>query len=1039
MMRKPLLAAILCALIAVFPAWAQTYKDSGGTIVPGVVPIPATVGGTASLAVTSSSGTVAIPASNTTYPSINLTNSGTTALYYALGASATTSSAYLAAGASVCIAAGSATTVAAITASSTTTLQITQTNSCLVGLNGGGGGGGGASSISPTTAVTGIPSGDFLFNNSGFVGGSASSSSIAFPQATTGGVSGGIPYFSSTTQLSASALLASGSLMTGGGAATAPSTFTLGGDCTFSVPNITCTETGGVAFGALATLTPGTGVATALGDGVNTNGGPLTGSTAGVAAGAVVLGAGSATAPTGLADVAVGSVLASGGTATNPAYSKTPQLGASGTLGSVAFGNATSGLLTLEPATGALGTITEFLPIAGGDTLAAIAATQTLTNKSIAGSEINSGTVPIAQIPTGTSSTTVPLGGVITAGGPTGSATVTPVITYNAAGQLTAVTTATIAPPYTALPALSANQVLGALTATTPSGQSVPSCSAANDALNWTSGTGFGCVTISGGGGVSSVGFTGGLISVATPTTTPAFTVAGTSGGIPYFSSATTWATSAALAANAIVIGGGAATAPSTTTTGTGVVTAIGDAVNTNGGLQTGTTASVAAGAIELGAGSGTAATGLADVATGSLLASGGVGSNPAYSTTPQLGASGTLGSLAFGNATSGLLTIEPQTGALGTVTVSIPAATDTLVNLAGTQTLSNKTLASPTVTTAFTATGLVTNADLANPATTVNGTTCTLGSTCTVTTATVATNAQTGTTYAPLSSDVGKLLTFTNAASIAVTLTDSNFSAGNFFNAIVLPSSVGPATFTPSSGTITCNNATGASCTLAPGSPGGTFVYDGTNWAVGGTGSLVTPPLPSTGNDTQLYPLWTGITPTVGSIAPTQNVAHCAPFVINQPMHLDQLLMDVTTLGTGPIAVALYTDAIDATKKVHQPQTLESSSSLSFIVTTATTVSVSLGSAGTGIPIPAGMNWVCTNDATATDAVRYELYPINSTVISSLIGSATAANVLSGTQVSALGISETSGTWPSFVGSTFSDQTAGQTIMMAYRVASAP
>ena len=86
-------------------------------------------------------------------------------------------------------------------------------------------------------------------------------------------------------------------------------------------------------------------------------------------------------------------------------------------------------------------------------------------------------------------------------------------------------------------------------------------------------------------GTVTSVAqsFTGGLISVGgTPITTSgtlALTVAGTSGGIPYFSSATTWATSAALAANALVIGGGAGVAPSTITTGTGVVTALG--VNT--------------------------------------------------------------------------------------------------------------------------------------------------------------------------------------------------------------------------------------------------------------------------------------------------------------------------------------------------------------------------------------------------------------------------------------------------------------------------
>ena len=87
------------------------------------------------------------------------------------------------------------------------------------------------------------------------------------------------------------------------------------------------------------------------------------------------------------------------------------------------------------------------------------------------------------------------------------------------------------------------------------------------------------------GGTVTSVGFTGGVVSVATPTTTPAFTVAGTSGGIPYFSSATTWATSAALAANALVVGGGAAVAPSTVTTGTNVLTALGVNVGTAGAV----------------------------------------------------------------------------------------------------------------------------------------------------------------------------------------------------------------------------------------------------------------------------------------------------------------------------------------------------------------------------------------------------------------------------------------------------------------------
>ena len=86
-------------------------------------------------------------------------------------------------------------------------------------------------------------------------------------------------------------------------------------------------------------------------------------------------------------------------------------------------------------------------------------------------------------------------------------------------------------------------------------------------------------------GTVTSVAqsFTGGIVSVAgSPITTSgtlALTVAGTSGGIPYFSSASTWATSAALTASALMVGGGAGAAPSTVTTGTGVVTALG--VNT--------------------------------------------------------------------------------------------------------------------------------------------------------------------------------------------------------------------------------------------------------------------------------------------------------------------------------------------------------------------------------------------------------------------------------------------------------------------------
>lgn len=81
----------------------------------------------------------------------------------------------------------------------------------------------------------------------------------------------------------------------------------------------------------------------------------------------------------------------------------------------------------------------------------------------------------------------------------------------------------------------------------------------------------FTCGTSGGaGGGVTSVAqtFTGGLISVAgSPITTSgtlALTVAGTSGGVPYFSSSSAWASSAALGSLQLVYGGGAGAAPAT-------------------------------------------------------------------------------------------------------------------------------------------------------------------------------------------------------------------------------------------------------------------------------------------------------------------------------------------------------------------------------------------------------------------------------------------------------------------------------------------
>lgn len=179
-----------------------------------------------------------------------------------------------------------------------------------------------------------------------------------------------------------------------------------------------------------------------------------------------------------------------------------------------------------------------------------------------------------------------------------------------------------------------------------------------------------------GPGTVTSVGWTGGIVSVANPTTTPEFTIVGTSGGVPYFSNGTTWASSAALASNALVVGGGAGAAPATVTTGTGVVTALG--VNTG-----------SAGAFVVNGGAlGTPSSGTVTNLTGtaSININGTVGA-----TTPTTGSFTTVtttggintrvaviadGTSITMNADTTDLATQANTQAVGTLTVNAPTGT---------------------------------------------------------------------------------------------------------------------------------------------------------------------------------------------------------------------------------------------------------------------------------------------------------------------------------------------------------------------------
>lgn len=144
-----------------------------------------------------------------------------------------------------------------------------------------------------------------------------------------------------------------------------------------------------------------------------------------------------------------------------------------------------------------------------------------------------------------------------------------------------------------------------------------------------------------------------------------------TSGGIPYFSSTTVMASSALLAANALMIGGGAGTAPSTTATGTGVLTALGVNVGSAGAVVTFNGA--------LGTPSSGTVTNL--TGTASININGTVGA-----TTPTTGAftttvvstSETTPLVIGGTAASATLTLESTSGAGTTDAIKFKTASQT-------------------------------------------------------------------------------------------------------------------------------------------------------------------------------------------------------------------------------------------------------------------------------------------------------------------------------------------------------------------------
>ena len=239
-----------------------------------------------------------------------------------------------------------------------------------------------------------------------------------------------------------------------------------------------------------ATLTAGTGVTITNGHGTITISAPDTGTVTSVTASSPLASSGGATPNLSLTGTVA---IANGGTA----GTATPTAGAVPYGTGTAYGFSAAGTTGQVLTSAGAGTPTWTTPTTG--TVTSVTASSPIASSGGATPNLSLGTVPIAN--GGTNSTATPTAGAIVYGTGTAQA-------YTAAGTT--------------------GQVLTSATAGTPT---------------WTTPT---------TGTVTNVAqtFTGGIISVAgspiTSSGTLALTVAGTSGGVPYFSSGSAWASTAA-------------------------------------------------------------------------------------------------------------------------------------------------------------------------------------------------------------------------------------------------------------------------------------------------------------------------------------------------------------------------------------------------------------------------------------------------------------------------------------------------------------
>lgn len=326
-----------------------------------------------------------------------------------------------------------------------------------------------------------------------------------------------------------------------------------------------------------------------------------------------------------------------------PIATVAPILGIPGTsVGSVGFGNLTSGTVTIQPVTGALGSSVLSLP----------AITDTLAGKALA----NGGT---------NASLTASNGGIVWS-----NATQFQILAGTATARQMLQSGATATPAWSTAtwPATTTiNRILFSSAANV-----VGEISTVNGGMLNANSSGVPSMTVTPVLGVPTVSL--GTLGFAGSTSGTATITAQFAAGTPTLVLPNASGTFAVNASSPLVLGAltGALTCPTCVT-------------SSGGGAISGTApvAVSAAGVVSI--------TG----AAGQVLA----GAAPAFTKDPVLGVAGaSTGSIGFANGTSGSITLTaPSSGALGSTVITFQAVTDTAVSRTTTDTLTNKTLTSST------------------------------------------------------------------------------------------------------------------------------------------------------------------------------------------------------------------------------------------------------------------------------------------------------------------------------------------------------